>query len=77
MKVKILGPGCYRCIETEDRVRQVLEELKIDAEVEHVTSLIDIWKLGVTTTPGVIIDNKLMCQGRIPDLKEIRSWLKK
>lgn len=77
MKVKILGPGCYRCILTEQNIRQVLEELKIDAEVEHVSQFADIWRHGVTATPAVIIDNKLMCQGRIPDLGEIRSWFKK
>jgi small redox-active disulfide protein 2 len=77
MKVKILGPGCYRCTITEERVRQVLQELKADAQVEHITSFVEIWKYGVMATPAVVIDDKVVCQGRVPSVKEIRSWFEK
>ena len=75
MKIQILGVGCPRCEQLEKRVRDTLAELDIAAEVEHVTDLQQFASMGVFMTPGLAIDGRVVSQGKVPDRKEIRSWL--
>ncbi len=75
MDIKILGIGCQRCNDTEQRVREVVAELGIDARIEKVTELKRFAAMGVLFTPGVIIDGVVRSQGKIPEKAEIRSWL--
>ena len=75
MKIEILGPGCTRCRATEANVRRALSEVGLDAEVVHVTDLLEISKRRVMMTPGVIVEGVLRSSGRIPEVEEIRGWL--
>ena len=75
MKIEILGPGCARCRATEDNVRQALAELKAEAEVVHITDMLEIGRRRVMLTPGVVIDGQLRCSGRVPEVAEIKDWL--
>lgn len=75
VKVEILGPGCARCRATEENVRQALAELQVEAEVVHITDLLEIGRRRVMLTPGVIIDGQIRSSGRVPDVKEIKDWL--
>jgi small redox-active disulfide protein 2 len=75
MKIEILGPGCTRCRATEENVRKALAELGLDAEVEHVTDIVEISKRRVMMTPGVAIDGEVRSTGRIPEVPEIKKWL--
>ena len=75
VKIEILGPGCARCRATEENVRQALAELKVEAEVVHITDMLEIGRRRVMLTPGVIIDGQLRSSGRIPEVKEIKDWL--
>ena len=75
VKIEILGPGCARCRATEDNVRKALAELQIEAEVVHITDMLEIGRRRVMLTPGVIIDGELRSSGRIPEVKEIKDWL--
>jgi len=75
MKVEILGPGCARCRATEENVRKALAELKLEAEVVHVTDVIEFAKRGVMLTPGVLIDGAVRSSGRVPTVEEIKRWL--
>jgi len=75
VKIEILGPGCARCRATEENVRQALAELKVEAEVVHITDMMEIGRRRVMLTPGVIIDGQLRSSGRIPEVSEIKSWL--
>ena len=75
MKIEILGPGCNRCIATEDNVRKALESLRLQAEVVHISDPREFARRGVMFTPAVIIDGQLKASGRIPDVEQIRSWL--
>jgi small redox-active disulfide protein 2 len=75
MKVEILGPGCARCRATEENVRKALVELGVEAEVEHVTDLLEFAKRGVLLTPGVLIDGAVRSSGRVPTVEEIKKWL--
>ncbi len=75
MEIKVLGPGCKKCKATKEAIRQVVEELGLDIQVDEVTEMGEIMKYNVLTTPGVVIDGKVVSKGKVPDKKEIRSWL--
>lgn len=73
MVVKIIGIGCSRCQELEKRVIDVLAELNIAADVEHVTELKKFAALGIFMTPGLVVDDKVVSQGKIPSKDELKK----
>ncbi len=75
MEIKILGTGCPNCKELERRVRAVLAGLGVAASVEKVTDIKKIMEYGILATPGLVIDGKVVCSGRIPRLEEITAWI--
>ena len=76
MEIKVLGPGCPRCDQTEDNVREALRESGLEARVEKVKGAMEIARHGVLTTPAVVIDGEVKCVGKVPDKEEIMSWFK-
>ena len=77
MKIKILGVGCAKCKEAEKLAREAVVEAGIEADVEHVTDFKEIAGYGVFSTPAVVLDDKVMCVGKIPKKAEILTWLGK
>jgi small redox-active disulfide protein 2 len=75
LKIEVLGPGCSKCDDTFEKVNQVLDELKLEAEVTKITDVFEIMSKGVTLTPALIINGKLKYIGKIPSTKEIKSIL--
>jgi small redox-active disulfide protein 2 len=75
MEIRVLGSGCSRCNELEKRVKDVLAELGIAADVEHVTDLKEIAAMGVFMTPSLVIDGKVSSQGKIPSKNELKKLL--
>ena len=73
MVVKILGIGCARCQELEKRVMDVLAELNVAADVEHVKDLKLFASMGVFMTPGLVVDGKVLSQGRVPSKDELKK----
>ena len=71
MEIKILGGGCAKCGQLEKMVRDVVAENNIDAVIVKVTDFAEIAKLGVLTTPALVIDGEVKVSGRIPGKKEI------
>lgn len=63
--VKVLGSGCAKCNELEQAVRQAIEELGMNAAIEHVTEWEKIAAYGVMQTPALVIDEKVVCSGRV------------
>ena len=76
MIVKILGPGCVRCQRLEQLTREVLAELGLTAEFEHVTEMNKIMAYPILGTPALVIDEQVKVAGRIPSREEIAVWLK-
>lgn len=76
MEIKVLGSGCAKCKKTEDLVKQVIGEAKIEATVEKVTDLMQIAGYGVFGTPAIVIDGEVKCVGKIPSKQEILNWIK-
>ncbi len=75
MKIEILGMGCARCNTLEGQVREALEELKVEAEVEKVADLDKISSYGILITPGLVINGKVYSTGKIPKMAELKSWI--
>lgn len=75
MKIEILGPGCWKCKQLEENAKKALQELKKDAEVIKVTDISKIIEK-VTMTPAIVIDGNVKAEGRIPEVNEIKEWLK-
>lgn len=78
LAIKILGSGCPNCLKLEDNAKKAVSELNLkDVRVEHVYDINKIVEYGVINTPAVVFDNEIKASGRIPDVEEIKNWLKK
>ncbi|MCX7823580.1 MAG: thioredoxin family protein [Syntrophobacterales bacterium] len=77
MDIKVLGPGCPRCKQTESIVMDALAESGIVANVEKITDPKEIASYGVFGTPAVIIDGEVKSVGKVPTKEEVKGWLKK
>ncbi|MFC1824480.1 thioredoxin family protein [Thermodesulfobacteriota bacterium] len=75
MEIKVLGPGCRRCEQTEANVRDAVREAGVDAEVEKVTDLKEIARYGVLGTPAVVIGGDVKSVGKVPTKEEIITWI--
>jgi len=73
--VKILGPGCKRCHATADMVAAEAQKLGIAIELEKVTDYADIAAFGIASTPGVVIDGKVVHAGGLPKPEDLAKWL--
>lgn len=77
MKIEVLGPGCPNCQKLEREVFNALSELNLDADVVKVTDIKKIATYGILMTPGLVVNGKVICSGRVPGRGEIIDWLKK
>ena len=75
MKIKVLGPGCARCQQLEKTTKEVVRELGIDAEIEDIKDIKKIMEYPILTTPGLVIDDKLVCSGRVPTKAEVTTFI--
>ena len=73
--VKVLGPGCKRCEATEQMVRSEAQKLGVEVKVEKVTDYAEIAKFGIVSTPGVVIDGKVVHAGGLPKAEDLAKWL--
>jgi len=77
MIIKILGSGCPNCQKLEANAKKAIEELGLkDVQTEHVYDIDKIVEYGVMSTPAIVINGDIKVSGRIPDIEEIKSWLK-
>ena len=73
--IKILGSGCANCKRVEQIARRVVEEMSLDAEIIKVTDYKDIMAYNIFSTPGLVINEKVVSTGRIPTPAEVTAWL--
>lgn len=76
LNIKILGSGCANCKRLEQLAHKVVEELKLEATFEKVTDMAEIMKWPILSTPGLVVNDKVVSSGRIPSESEIAGWLK-
>lgn len=75
MIIKVLGSGCANCVNLEKATRQAIADLGVQATIEKVTDYPTILGYGVMSTPGLVIDEKVVLAGRVPNATEIRDLL--
>ena len=73
----MLGPGCPKCKQTEEVVRQAVAESGVQAQVEKVSGVMEIASYGVFGTPAVVIDGQVKSVGKVPSKKDVLAWLGK
>ena len=68
--VKILGSGCTKCNQLETAVKAALEQLNMDASIDHITDFSQIAAYGVMTTPALVVDGKVVSYGKVLKVDE-------
>lgn len=76
LTVKILGSGCANCKKLEAVARQAATAANVQADFVKVTDMKQIMNYDLLSTPGLVINEKLVSSGRIPTLAEVQGWLR-
>ena len=74
-KIQILGTGCAKCKKLAENAEQAAKSLGLDYEMEKITDLNQIMSFGVMTTPGLVVDGKVLTTGKLPSPAEIEKLL--
>ena len=74
-EIKVLGTGCANCRNTIKLIEEVAAEKGVAIELSKVEDLPEIMKYGVMSTPGVVVDGKVVHAGGVPDKVRIAGWL--
>ena len=73
--IAVLGTGCARCSQLESDVRDLLSEMKITADLRHITDLKEIARYGVMGALALVVNNKVVSVGEVPPKSKIRQWI--
>lgn len=76
LDIKILGPGCKNCASLETATREAITSLGLDAQIDKVTDFADIAAYGVMSTPGLVVNGKVLTAGRVPTAQQISELLR-
>ena len=76
MDIKVLGPGCSKCQQTEKIVKEAVAESGVEASVEKVTDTMEIAGYGVFGTPAVVVDGEVKSVGKIPKKQDVLGWIR-
>jgi len=76
MIIKILGSGCKKCVALGENAKTAAQAAAIDAKIEKVTDIVAIAGYGIMSTPGLVIDEKVVSSGRVLSASEIGALLK-
>ncbi len=75
LEIKVLGPGCARCDKLEREAMEVMSEMELPGDLEHIRDVKEIGRYGVMGTPALVINGKVVCVGEVPSKDQIRAWL--
>ena len=75
LTIKVLGSGCANCKRVEQIARKVITDMSVEAEVIKVTDYNDITAYNILSTPGLVINEKVVSYGRIPTPEEVTTWV--
>ena len=75
MEIKVFGPGCARCVEAENVVRQAAEQAGGEISVIKVSDFREIMAARIISTPAVMVNSQIKCTGRVPTGSEVANWI--
>jgi small redox-active disulfide protein 2 len=75
IEIRVLGPGCPRCEELMQRVKNAVAEMNLPADIEHVRDLKRISSYGPVSTPGLVVNGKLISVGKVLSIDELKKIL--
>jgi small redox-active disulfide protein 2 len=75
MEIKVCGPGCASCEQAQKVVEAAVAAKGLDAAVTKVTDFAEIAKMGIFSTPAVVVDGEVKCVGRAPKQAEVEEWI--
>ena len=75
MKIQVFGPGCAKCNKLAENARQAAEELGLDFTLEKVTDLEEMLKMGVVTTPALVVDGEVKMVGKAANARVVKGLL--
>ncbi len=75
MKIEVLGPGCANCVRLAANAKEAVTMAGVDAEIVKVTDYAQIASYGILSTPGLVIDGKVVSYGRVPSAADIAELL--
>ncbi|MEF3168200.1 MAG: MTH895/ArsE family thioredoxin-like protein [Deltaproteobacteria bacterium] len=73
--IRILGKECVSCRKIEDIVRSVLDAKGIGADIEYVSDYDEIWRYGVLNPPALVVNEKVVCAGRVPSRAQVETFI--
>ena len=76
LDIKVLGPGCTNCVRLENLCKEVVTENNLEAKIEKITSFNEFGKYGIMMTPGLVVNGRILSQGKIPVKQTLVHWLK-
>ena len=76
LTIKILGSGCANCKKVESLAQRTVQAIGVEAQIVKVTDFAEIARFHVLATPGLVINDRVVCAGRVPNESEITGWLK-
>jgi small redox-active disulfide protein 2 len=75
LTIKVLGPGCPNCQKVEEAAKKAAASLGVEAQITKVKDYAQITQYPILSTPGLVINEELVCSGRIPTESEVVTWL--
>ena len=74
-QIKVLGTGCRNCDITANVIAQAAKEAGVEVDLQKVTDIAEIMAYGVMSTPGVVVDGKVVHAGGLPAPDQVRAWI--
>ena len=75
MEIKVFGTGCQKCNQLFNLINLCAKELGIEAKVEKVSDMMEIYNAGIMSVPAVMIDGKIVSSGNVPSSAQLKEWL--
>lgn len=75
LNIKILGTGCPKCIRLQENVQQAINELNLSAQIEKVTEIDKIMSYGIMSTPGLVINEKVVSYGKLLNVNDCKKFI--